>query len=57
MGEKGDQNIKNGAVELARLLGPVEYDVLPKAHHATPIMKPSALLPAIESFFTKEVRA
>ncbi|MEV1131218.1 alpha/beta hydrolase [Agromyces sp. NPDC049794] len=49
VGGKGDPFMQSGSAALALLLG-AEHHVIPGAHHATPMMKPAALVPTIERF-------
>ncbi len=48
-GGKGDPFMQTGSAALASLLR-AEHHVIPGAHHATPMMKPAALVPTIERF-------
>ena len=52
VGGKGDPFMRTGGDALAELLG-AEHEVIPGAHHATPMMKPAALVPSIERFLAE----
>ncbi|MFF2371259.1 alpha/beta fold hydrolase [Agromyces sp. NPDC058110] len=49
VGGKGDPFMQSGSAALASLLG-AEREVIPGAHHATPMMKPSVLVPFVREF-------
>jgi pimeloyl-ACP methyl ester carboxylesterase len=49
VGGKGDPFMQTGSAALASLLR-TEHEVIPGAHHATPMMKPAVIVPTIERF-------
>ena len=49
VGGKGDPFMQSGSAALGSLLA-AEREVIPGAHHATPMMKPTAIVPTIERF-------
>lgn len=49
VGGKGDPFMQTGSAALASLLR-AEREVIPGAHHATPMMKPAAIVPTINRF-------
>lgn len=51
VGGKGEPFMRSGSEALAELLG-ARRDVVPGAHHGTPMMKPAALMPALEAFLS-----
>lgn len=51
VGGKGEPFMQTGSEALARALPGARHEVLPGAHHATPIMKPAALMPSLTEFF------
>lgn len=53
VGGKGDPFMQSGGVALASLLG-AEHHAIAGAHHATPMMKPAALMPTIERFLSAD---
>jgi pimeloyl-ACP methyl ester carboxylesterase len=52
VGGKGDAFMQSGSSALASVLG-AEREVIPGAHHATPMMKPAAIVPTIERFLAE----
>lgn len=49
VGSKGAPFMQSGTRELASMTG-ADHETIPGAHHATPMTKPSALIPALEPF-------
>lgn len=50
VGGKGEAFMQSGSAALAELLGATR-EVIPGAHHGTPMMKPAVLVPALARFF------
>lgn len=49
VGSKSEPFLHSGTLELASLIG-ARYATIAGAHHATPMMKPAALMPSISAF-------